>query len=671
MLVAFGLALLPFASVALPGSAVSRQIYGTVLATICGLAALLLFEEHLLSRSGPRLLGLTGTYLAAMAMAIAWATAYSRGVTVGASFFPARIGWELTLGGGLALSLATPDRMWKWISARLAGNALSYTLVAAGTALLLGATAVPLAEVLGALLPPHPGQVGLDGASLSAGLIALAAQVGLLTLSTVRWSRLTSTSRWALGTCWAAAGGFLLAILGGSSFTLGSSLGLGETGIGIAILLTVASSGLYSGDHEQLMLEMAEREVLRQVATAQHPGESPDQTAQRICHELVRVRGTAIAQVMSLSGRGAAVPVATYPDAPAGFPAPNYVALPPSRERALRERAAAGPWIQRCAEAAAHADDPELRDYWQAHQRCGIHAFAYAPIRSGGRLLGLLLTGAGGRDPDEAARYLTEILPSLVDFAAIASGALGPLLDRRAATEGGAEEVLRALDQDSFHPVFQPIVDLVSREPVGYEALTRFEGGLAPDRAFAIAAEHGLQARLELACVRKALQMGRRLLDEGQFLAVNVSPEVVVGHLDSLGRSLRAWPHPSVVEITEHSVVSDYAELRSCTARLGPRTRLAVDDAGAGYASLRHILELRPQFVKLDISLVQGMTADPAREALVAGIQHFAERSDCRLIAEGVETGEEFRKLQQIGVELGQGYLLGRPQEVSELKRSA
>ena len=99
-------------------------------------------------------------------------------------------------------------------------------------------------------------------------------------------------------------------------------------------------------------------------------------------------------------------------------------------------------------------------------------------------------------------------------------------------------------------------------------------------------------------------------------------------------------------------------------AGLGP-VMVAVDDAGAGYASLRHILEVRPTYAKLDISLVRGIERDKLRQALVAGLEYFALKSRCQLIAEGIETSEEEITLRRLGVQLGQGYLLGRPQPVA------
>ena len=110
-------------------------------------------------------------------------------------------------------------------------------------------------------------------------------------------------------------------------------------------------------------------------------------------------------------------------------------------------------------------------------------------------------------------------------------------------------------------------------------------------------------------------------------------------------------------------MIDDYAALRLELVGLGPNVRLAVDDAGAGYASLRHILELAPSFVKLDIGLIRGIDADPARQALIAGMGYFAVKRNLRLIAEGIETAAELKALRQLGINYGQGFLLGRPQD--------
>ena len=112
--------------------------------------------------------------------------------------------------------------------------------------------------------------------------------------------------------------------------------------------------------------------------------------------------------------------------------------------------------------------------------------------------------------------------------------------------------------------------------------------------------------------------------------------------------------------------MTDYAVFRDSLARLGPSVRLAVDDAGAGFASLRHILELGPAFVKLDRWLISGLETDEARQSMIVGLRHFAQSSGSRLIAEGIETEAERDALLALGVDLGQGYLLGMPRPAGE-----
>ena len=104
--------------------------------------------------------------------------------------------------------------------------------------------------------------------------------------------------------------------------------------------------------------------------------------------------------------------------------------------------------------------------------------------------------------------------------------------------------------------------------------------------------------------------------------------------------------------------------MRARIRALGTNVRIAVDDAGAGFASMQHVVELEPQVVKLDISLVRGVDADPARQALIAGMHYFAERTHCELLAEGIETEAELEALKALGIRLGQGYLLVAPSKV-------
>jgi len=223
--------------------------------------------------------------------------------------------------------------------------------------------------------------------------------------------------------------------------------------------------------------------------------------------------------------------------------------------------------------------------------------------------------------------------------------------------------IRRALDEEGFlEVVFQPIYELAKREIVGVEALARFRGPpqRGPDRWFAEAAQVGLRTELELAAVRKALA-ALPLLAPPLFLSINVSPSTI---MTAAFRKLivRAKDGRIVIEITEHAPIADYERLGAAVDRLRAEgVRLAIDDAGAGFASLRHILRLAPELIKLDRTLIHGIEVDRAQQALAAGLTSFAQGIDATIVAEGIEYIEELSVLEKLGVACGQGYYLGRP----------
>ncbi|MHB8961500.1 MAG: EAL domain-containing protein, partial [Candidatus Limnocylindrales bacterium] len=145
------------------------------------------------------------------------------------------------------------------------------------------------------------------------------------------------------------------------------------------------------------------------------------------------------------------------------------------------------------------------------------------------------------------------------------------------------------------------------------------------------------------------------------WLSLNASPDLILER-STLWTLIGGQSRQIVLEITEHVAIADYAALRAALAALGPTVSLSVDDAGAGFASLHHVVELSPRFLKLDISLVRGIDHDPTRQAMIAGLAHFAGRAGCVVIAEGIEEPAELAMLRELGVPLGQGYLLGRPE---------
>ena len=284
----------------------------------------------------------------------------------------------------------------------------------------------------------------------------------------------------------------------------------------------------------------------------------------------------------------------------------------------------------------------------------------FAPIEADGRLIGVL--AAGG---DEAASELLPRVPALMEFAALSASLLGPGLRRRSEQADERARIRQIISARAFGPVFQAIVDMQSGTILGYEALTRFLDGTPPDRAFADAAAAGIGLELEAATIEVALEASGQL-PAGRFLDINVSPDLVMAR-EPLGGLLARSPIDVILEITEHVSVRDYGELREAIAILGKDVRFSVDDAGAGFASMRHILELAPTQVKLDRALVARIEADLARQALVTGLVHFAQAINVMLIAEGVETEAERDTLIGLGVNVGQGYLFGRPAPAAEL----
>src|SRR5215207_120927 len=230
-------------------------------------------------------------------------------------------------------------------------------------------------------------------------------------------------------------------------------------------------------------------------------------------------------------------------------------------------------------------------------------------------------------------------------------------------TEEQREEFAHLIARpDAVRPVFQPIVSLTSGEVSGFEALARFEGkpGLPPSWWFAQAHRFGLGAALEAEAVRAALVAGTR--PEGTFLSVNLSPSALA--TPEVRQTLPTDLRGIVVEITEEERVLDVDALQRHLDPLRARgARIAVDDAGEGYAGLQQVMRMRADIIKLDRALVADVHADPAKIALIGSLVHFARSTGASICAEGVETLDELRVLIHLGVAHGQGWALGRPGE--------
>lgn len=218
------------------------------------------------------------------------------------------------------------------------------------------------------------------------------------------------------------------------------------------------------------------------------------------------------------------------------------------------------------------------------------------------------------------------------------------------------------LDGAALQVVFQPIRSLDTLATVGFEALARFPGApeRGPERWFEEAAEVGLHTELEVVAARLAFGRLAELPDD-VYLSINVSPSTAVSA--SFRRALTTVPAERIVlEITEHAPVANYERFNAGLAWLRALgTRLAIDDAGAGFASLRHILRLEPEFIKLDITLIAAIESDRSQQALAAGLISFADGIDATVVAEGIEHAEALSALRALGVRYGQGFHLGRP----------
>jgi diguanylate cyclase (GGDEF)-like protein len=228
-------------------------------------------------------------------------------------------------------------------------------------------------------------------------------------------------------------------------------------------------------------------------------------------------------------------------------------------------------------------------------------------------------------------------------------------------TDEQREEFARLIAQRGVvRPVFQPIVSLASGEPLGYEALARFAGkpSLPPSWWFSQAHRFGLGAPLEADTVRLALAADG--LPEGSFLSVNLSPSALASA--EVREQLPTDLSGIVIEITEEERVLDVDALQRHLDPLRARgARIAVDDAGEGYAGLQQVMHMRADVIKLDRALVAEVHTDPAKIALIGSLVHFARSTGASICAEGIETLDELRVLIHLGVAAGQGWALGRP----------
>lgn len=372
---------------------------------------------------------------------------------------------------------------------------------------------------------------------------------------------------------------------------------------------------------------------------------TPEGTARIICDRLAMLHGITGAALLAFGTHGAVRTLSNteppvwllHPGRPVPGPLAQY----------LTARAPLGAWLE-LGDPANDAAEPHSSPL-------GAGIVACAPLTVADEPVGMLLAAVDRADDERADR----VRSVATDVAQIMAGLIGTRLAERRRHDGDRAELSELLAAHAFVPYFQPIVALSSATSVGFEALTRFTDGSPPEGRFLEASATGLGLELEEATLTAAVEAAAQLPPH-RWLSLNVSPRMLLTG-ERLTRLLAERDRFVVIELSEHDVVDDYGTLRDVVTGPELDVLLSVDDAGSGFASLRHILVLEPAFIKLDRSWVHDVHCDPARQTLINGLQHFADDTGAWIVAEGVETEPERDTLIELGVEYGQGWLFGRP----------
>ncbi len=223
------------------------------------------------------------------------------------------------------------------------------------------------------------------------------------------------------------------------------------------------------------------------------------------------------------------------------------------------------------------------------------------------------------------------------------------------------------LAEATIRVAFQPIVDLSTKNVIGFEALARFPGDaeISPQTWFAEAAEAGLQVEIEMAAIREALAHLEDLPPDA-FISLNVSP--VTAGSDELRDALSSVDGSRVVlEITENAAAEGYDQVIDAVDVLrASGVRIALDDTGSGTVSFNNLFDVHADIIKIDIDVTRGIDSDPMKEAMASALKSLADRSGAMSLAEGIETEEELELLKGLDVHAGQGYLFGRAESRAE-----
>ena len=337
------------------------------------------------------------------------------------------------------------------------------------------------------------------------------------------------------------------------------------------------------------------------------------------------------------------------------------------------------------------ATDPLLTEQVRSiGARLGIHSLVVVPLMHNGIALGALSVTATepNRFTDADVVAITSIsrfISALIDSHSELSRLLDDLLDdphtpHRDSTARFLASVLLpdVIRHDHLHdrldtllstpaeltPVFQPIIDLATGRTLGFEGLSRFPGmpEMNPAQWFDTARRLGRGYPLELMALLRVLAAAP-LIPAHCFVAVNLSPTTA---LDSTVQDiLRSVDRHLVVEITEHEPFPEDFAIRLKPLR-DAGIDLAVDDAGAGFASFTQLLRLRPEMIKIDGELTYGIEADPVKRALATSIVQLATELGSTTVAEAIENKSQMHVLHSLGIQCGQGFLIGQPRSAAD-----
>ena len=297
-------------------------------------------------------------------------------------------------------------------------------------------------------------------------------------------------------------------------------------------------------------------------------------------------------------------------------------------------------------------------------EKLGIGAYIGVPINlSNGKLYGTFCCYKSHHDESLNDRDLS----FLNIISEIATGLIEKNLSKSISRNHAKSAIEQIISDNDISIYFQPIFSLKNNKVAGFESLARFftTPYKAPDVWFKEAKKVGLNEALEMLAIKNAVTNIAKF-NNSTYIAINCSPShILSGALENTLQNIDCTR--LVLEITEHSPISDYEKMRTALTPLRKRgLRLAIDDVGAGFSSFQHILELEADIIKLDISLTQNINTDDRKFLLAKALCGFAKAIDCTIVAEGIETEEELNSLRKLNVDSVQGYFIGRPAAIND-----